>query len=178
MICRSKRNMINPYTTQSISNHPKWAVFRLLQGLHWPLCPASSCNIWDPHSPAECNSDNHLWLQPNVCVWWERLSSNARLGPKIRGDLLRHWCWNLIQSVAGTIMDSLQLHYAIHSSSGHEIRWWRWQSDHDRWKASVHGVENYFTDSFLYQDPLEAVEGPSLEDLNSSEAGTEPKVEE
>jgi len=31
----------------------------------------------------------------------------------------------------------------------------------DRRKASVQGVENYFTDSLLYQDFLEADENPS-----------------
>ena len=41
------------------------------------------------------------------------------------------------------------------------------------------GVENYFTDSLLYHDPLEAVEDPSLENLDSgNEADTEPEAEE
>jgi len=31
----------------------------------------------------------------------------------------------------------------------------------DRRKASVQGVENYFTDSLLYQDSLETNENPS-----------------
>ena len=38
------------------------------------------------------------------------------------------------------------------------------------------GVENYFTDSLLYQDPLEADENPHPEELDSgNEADTEPK---
>ena len=41
------------------------------------------------------------------------------------------------------------------------------------------GVENYFTDSLLYQDPLELAEDPTPEDLDSgNEADTEPKLEE
>jgi len=39
--------------------------------------------------------------------------------------------------------------------------------------------ENYFTDFLFYQDPLEAAEDPSPENLDSgNEADTEPKVEE
>jgi len=39
-------------------------------------------------------------------------------------------------------------------------------------------VKDYFTDSFLYQDPLEAAEDPSLENSDSSnEADIEPEPE-
>ena len=41
------------------------------------------------------------------------------------------------------------------------------------------GIENYFTDSLLYQDSLEMNENPQLEELDSgSEADIELKVEE
>ena len=41
------------------------------------------------------------------------------------------------------------------------------------------GVENYFTDSLLYQDSLETDENPQLEELDSgNKADTEPKAEE
>ena len=41
------------------------------------------------------------------------------------------------------------------------------------------GVENYFTDSFLYQDSLEMNENPQPEELDSgNEADTEPEAEE
>ena len=41
------------------------------------------------------------------------------------------------------------------------------------------GVENYFTDSFLYQDSLETDENPQLEELDSGiEADVEPETEE
>jgi len=41
------------------------------------------------------------------------------------------------------------------------------------------GVENYFTNSLLYQDSLEADENPQLEEPNSSnEADVEPEAEE
>ena len=41
------------------------------------------------------------------------------------------------------------------------------------------GVENYFTDSLLYQDSLEIDENPQLEELDSGdEADVEPEVEE
>jgi len=46
-------------------------------------------------------------------------------------------------------------------------------------KHPFKGVENYFTDSLLYEDFLETVEDPSLEDPDSSnEADTEPDSEE
>jgi len=39
------------------------------------------------------------------------------------------------------------------------------------------GVENYFTDSLLYQDSLETDENPQLEELDSSnEADVEPEA--
>jgi len=41
------------------------------------------------------------------------------------------------------------------------------------------GVENYFTDSLLYQDSLEADENPHQEELDSvKEAYTEPEEDE
>jgi len=41
------------------------------------------------------------------------------------------------------------------------------------------GVENYFTNSFLYQDPLDLIEDPTPEDHDSSnEADTELEPEE
>ena len=43
-------------------------------------------------------------------------------------------------------------------------------------RHSLKGVENYFTDFFLYQDSLEADENPHPEELDSgNEADTEPK---
>jgi len=40
------------------------------------------------------------------------------------------------------------------------------------------GVENYFTDSLLYQDSLEIDENPQSEELDSdNEADTEPEAE-
>jgi len=46
-------------------------------------------------------------------------------------------------------------------------------------KYPFKGVDNYFTDSLLYQDPLEAAKDPSPEDSNSSnKADTEPEPEE
>jgi len=41
------------------------------------------------------------------------------------------------------------------------------------------GVENYFTDSFLYQDYLETDENPQPEELDfKNEADVEPEAEE
>jgi len=41
------------------------------------------------------------------------------------------------------------------------------------------GVENYFTDFFLYQDSLETDENPQLEERDSSnEVDVEPEAEE
>ena len=41
------------------------------------------------------------------------------------------------------------------------------------------GIENYFTDSFHYQDSLEIAENPSLEDPESgNEADAEPELKE
>jgi len=41
------------------------------------------------------------------------------------------------------------------------------------------GVENYFTDSFLYQDSLETNENPQPEEPDSdNENDTEPEAEE
>ena len=46
-------------------------------------------------------------------------------------------------------------------------------------RYSFKGVENYFTDSLLYQDSLEADENPHPEELDSSnEAYTEPEEDE
>jgi len=46
-------------------------------------------------------------------------------------------------------------------------------------KYMFKGVKNYFTNSFLYQDPLEATEDPSLEDSDSdNEVDTEPEPKE
>jgi len=47
-----------------------------------------------------------------------------------------------------------------------------------RRKAPFKGVENYFTDSLLYQDSLETNENPQLEELDSgNEADIEPEAE-
>jgi len=52
--------------------------------------------------------------------------------------MLRHWRWHLVQSSAGTTLDSPQRHRPIHSSSSNEIRWWSWKSENiDCRKASV-----------------------------------------
>ena len=41
------------------------------------------------------------------------------------------------------------------------------------------GIENYFTDSLLYQDPLETAKDPSPENPDSgNEADTKPEPEE
>ena len=46
-------------------------------------------------------------------------------------------------------------------------------------KYPFKGVENYFIDSLFYQDPFEATEGSSPEDLDfSNEADAEPESEE
>ena len=46
-------------------------------------------------------------------------------------------------------------------------------------KYPFKGVENYFTDSLLYQDPLELTKDPILEDHDScNKTDTEPKPEE
>jgi len=42
-------------------------------------------------------------------------------------------------------------------------------------KHTFNGVENYFTDFLLYQDPLKLVEDPTPED---NEADTKPEPEE
>jgi len=48
-----------------------------------------------------------------------------------------------------------------------------------RRKASIQGAENYFTDSFLYQDSLEASENPQPKEPDSdNEADDEPEAEE
>ena len=47
------------------------------------------------------------------------------------------------------------------------------------WKASVQGIENYFTDSLLYKDSIETDENLQPEELDSgNEADTEPEIKE
>jgi len=78
-------------------------------------------------------------------------------------------------------MNSSQLHYPVHSSSGNEIHWWRWQSENvDRWKAFVHGGRELLH-GFppLPRSSLEAVEDPSPEDSDyGNKADIKPEPEE
>ena len=77
-------------------------------------------------------------------------------------------------------LDSPQCHRPIHSSSSNEyvgedgkVRTLIVERNLFKW------VENYFTDSLLYQDSLEVDKNPHPEELNSgNEADTEPEEDE
>jgi len=77
-------------------------------------------------------------------------------------------------------MDSSQLHRPLYSPSSYEVRWRRWKNlNVDRQKASIQGVENYFTESLLYQDSLKTDKNPQPEKLDSgNKADVEAEVEE
>ena len=78
------------------------------------------------------------------------------------------------------IMDSSQLHRPIYSSSGHEIRQWRWKvRTLIVEKHPFKGAENYFPDSLLYQYSLETNDNPQPENSDSgNKVDTEPEPEE
>ena len=61
-----------------------------------------------------------------------------------------------------------------------EVHRWEWESlNVDCRKVSVQGVENYFTDSLLYQNSLETNKNPQPDEPDSgNEADTEPEAEE
>ena len=69
-------------------------------------------------------------------------------------------------------MDSSQFHHSVYPLLGYEIH--RWSSQN-----LFKGVENYFTNSLFYQDPLEATEDSSSEDSDSgNDVDTEPEAVE
>lgn len=62
-------------------------------------------------------------------------------------------------------MDTLQWHCPIHPPSSYKICQRRGRSmDIDHQRHPFKGVENYFTDFLLYQDPLEADSQPEEPD--------------
>jgi len=77
-------------------------------------------------------------------------------------------------------MNSSQLHRPLYYPLSYEVCWQRWKSlNVDRQKTSVQGVENYFTDSLLYQDSLETDGNPQPEEQDSdNKADVEPEAEE
>jgi len=76
-------------------------------------------------------------------------------------------------------MEPLLLH-PVYPSSSDEICWWTGKSENIiAEKHPFKGVENYFTDSLLYQDSLETDENIQPEEPESSnEVDTEPEAEE
>ena len=77
-------------------------------------------------------------------------------------------------------MDSPQRHHPIHSSSRT-----KYVGEDEKVRTLIaerypfEGVDNYFTDSLIYQDSLENDENPYPEEANSSnEADTEPEKDE
>jgi len=59
-----------------------------------------------------------------VFIHWERFSSLLNWGSKIRCDVLRHRCWHVIQSTAGTTLDSRQLDHFLYSASVLQVCGW------------------------------------------------------
>jgi len=112
---------------------------------------------------------------------WEKSNSDVKLGiwnmrwhvmsltPTPRSTTC---CWDGLGFVASSSSHPLFIKWWNH--------WWRKKSKNvDCWKVSVQGVENYFTNSLLYQDSLEVDENSHPEEPDSSnEANTEPKEEE
>jgi len=78
--CKLKENMIDPYITHGISDHLKWAIFRLIWDPCWASCPAGSCNIWGPHPPVKRHSNNIYGFNANGTRSIGKLKLRCQIG--------------------------------------------------------------------------------------------------
>jgi len=154
-----KGSMIDLCITQDILDHLKWAIFMLIQNPRWALCPARSSSIWGLHPPIKHHSDNHYGFNANGTRPMGKINLRCQIG-----DLKSEVTCYVIDddTLYNLLLGRSWIHRnSIISSTLHQVI--KYVDEEGKVRTLIakrylfKGVENYFTDSLLYQNFLDCI---------------------